>query len=89
LSLGAAVAPRPESGDALVRAFGALEIFRHSEESGGFLGGRLLRPHDGGTFLVIAEWQSVWGANTPSHACKSAVPENEDASFGTPQGDQR
>ena len=49
---------RPGSEDALVHAFAELEIFRHSEESGGFLGGRLLRPHGGGPFLVIAEWES-------------------------------
>jgi heme-degrading monooxygenase HmoA len=49
---------RPGSEDALVRAFAELEIFRHSEESGGFLGGRLLRRQGGGAFLVIAEWES-------------------------------
>jgi len=46
------------SEEALVRAFAELEIFRHSQESGGFLGGRLLRPHSGAAFLVIAEWES-------------------------------
>jgi heme-degrading monooxygenase HmoA len=59
---------RPGSEDALVYAFAELEIFRHSEQSGGFLGGRLLRPHGGGPFLVIAEWESdhayrVWLEN--------------------------
>jgi heme-degrading monooxygenase HmoA len=49
---------RAGSEDALARAFAELEIFRHSEESGGFLGGRLLRPRDGGPFLVVAEWES-------------------------------
>jgi heme-degrading monooxygenase HmoA len=49
---------RPGSEEALVRAFTELEIFRLSEESGGFLGGRLLRPQGGGPFLVIAEWES-------------------------------
>jgi heme-degrading monooxygenase HmoA len=49
---------RPGSEDALVRAFAELEIFRHSEESGGFLGGRLLRRQGGGALLVIAEWES-------------------------------
>jgi heme-degrading monooxygenase HmoA len=52
------LAVRPGSEDALVRAFAELEIFRHSEESGGFLGGRLLRPQGGGAFLVIAEWEN-------------------------------
>jgi heme-degrading monooxygenase HmoA len=49
---------RPGSEDALVRAFAELEVFKHSERSGGFLGGRLLRPLAGGPFLVIAEWES-------------------------------
>jgi heme-degrading monooxygenase HmoA len=49
---------RPGSEDALVRVFAELEIFRRSEESGGFLGGRLLRPRSGSHFLVIAEWES-------------------------------
>ena len=49
---------RPGNEDALVHAFAELEIFRHSERSGGFLGGRLLRPRDGGPFVVMAEWES-------------------------------
>ncbi len=49
---------RPGNEDALVHAFAALEIFGHSERSGGFLGGRLLRPRDGGPFVVMAEWES-------------------------------
>jgi heme-degrading monooxygenase HmoA len=49
---------RPGSEDALVAVFAELEIFRHSEESGGFLGGRLLRSLGGGPFLVVAEWES-------------------------------
>ena len=49
---------RPGSEDALVHAFADLEIFGHSERSGGFLGGRLLRPLGGGPFLVVAEWES-------------------------------
>jgi heme-degrading monooxygenase HmoA len=52
------LAVRTGSEDALVRAFAELEIFRHSEESGGFLGGRLLRPLGGGPLLVVAEWES-------------------------------
>ena len=50
---------RPGSEDALVRAFAEHEIFKRSEESGGFLGGRLLRPQGGGPFLVVAEWESA------------------------------
>jgi heme-degrading monooxygenase HmoA len=49
---------RPGNEDALVQAFARLEVFRHSERSGGFLGGRLLRPRDGGPFVVMAEWES-------------------------------
>jgi heme-degrading monooxygenase HmoA len=49
---------RPGSEDAFVEAFATLEVFRHSERSGGFLGGRLLRPRDGGQFVVMAEWES-------------------------------
>jgi heme-degrading monooxygenase HmoA len=48
----------PGSEDALSRAFAELEVFRHSQESGGFLGGRLLRPLTDGPFLVMAEWES-------------------------------
>jgi heme-degrading monooxygenase HmoA len=48
----------PGSEDAFARAFAELEVFRHSQESGGFLGGRLLRPMSDGPFLVIAEWES-------------------------------
>ena len=43
----------------LVRAFAELEIFERSRESGGFLGGRLLRPVGSGPFLVVAEWASA------------------------------
>jgi heme-degrading monooxygenase HmoA len=50
--------PRPGAADELARRFGALEIFEHSRRSGGFLGGRLLRPLDGDAFVVIAEWQT-------------------------------
>ena len=49
---------RSGNEDALVDAFARLEIFRHSEQSGGFLGGRLLRPRNGGPFVVMAEWES-------------------------------
>ena len=46
-------------GADLPRAFAELEIFEHSRRSGGFLGGRLLRPLDGDGFLVIAEWKDA------------------------------
>jgi quinol monooxygenase YgiN len=47
---------RARPGTDLAAVFADLEIFEHSERSGGFLGGRLLRPIDGDSFLVIAEW---------------------------------
>lgn len=50
--------PQPGAADELARRFGALEIFEHSRRSGGFLGGRLLRPLDGDAFVVVAEWQT-------------------------------
>jgi heme-degrading monooxygenase HmoA len=50
---------RPGKERELVRAFAELEIFERSRESGGFLGGRLLRPVAGGPFLVVAEWASA------------------------------
>ena len=53
------LAARPGGEDAFARAFATLEVFRHSEESGGFLGGRLLRSMGDGPFLVIAEWESA------------------------------
>ena len=40
-------------------AFARLEIFEHSQRSGGFLGGRLLRAVGGEGFLVIAEWEDA------------------------------
>lgn len=53
------LATRPGKEPDLVRAFAELEIFERSRESGGFLGGRLLRPVGGGPFLVVAEWASA------------------------------
>jgi heme-degrading monooxygenase HmoA len=50
---------RPGREEELRRAFDELEIFERSRESGGFLGGRLLRPLAGGPMLVIAEWESA------------------------------
>jgi heme-degrading monooxygenase HmoA len=53
------LAVRPGSEDALEQSFADLDVFRHSAESGGFLGGRLLRSEGGGHFLVIAEWEGA------------------------------
>jgi heme-degrading monooxygenase HmoA len=50
---------RPGKEHELVQAFAELRIFERSRESGGFLGGRLLRPVDDGPFLVVAEWESA------------------------------
>jgi len=50
---------RPGKESELVSAFAELQIFERSRESGGFLGGRLLRPLGGGPFLVVAEWESA------------------------------
>jgi heme-degrading monooxygenase HmoA len=47
------------SEDDVKRVYDKWEIFERSRESGGFLGGRLLRPLDPSEpFLVIAEWES-------------------------------
>jgi heme-degrading monooxygenase HmoA len=50
--------PRPGAAEELARRFGALEIFEHSRQSGGFLGGRLLRALEGEAFVVVAEWET-------------------------------
>ena len=51
------IAVRPGAEDDFVRAFDELEVFGHSRRSGGFRGGRLLRPlAEGRPFLVVAEW---------------------------------
>jgi heme-degrading monooxygenase HmoA len=50
--------PRDGAADELARRFGALEIFEHSRRSGGFLGGKLLRPADDEAFVVLAEWET-------------------------------
>ena len=48
---------RAGAEDDFVRAFAGLRIFEHSRRSGGFRGGRLLRPLAAGEpFLVVAEW---------------------------------
>jgi heme-degrading monooxygenase HmoA len=49
---------RPGAADELARRFGALKIFEHSQQSGGFLGGRLLRQLDDHAFVVVAEWET-------------------------------
>src|SRR3977135_2264432 len=44
---------------AIARVYEEAEVFELSRQSGGFLGGRLLRPlRVGEPFLVIAEWES-------------------------------
>jgi heme-degrading monooxygenase HmoA len=49
---------RPGAEAELVHAFDELRIFARSRESGGFLGGRLLRPVGGKPgMLVVAEWE--------------------------------
>jgi len=53
------IAVRPGSEDDFVRTFQKSRVFEHSHESGGFLGGRVLRPLAAGEpFLVVAEWES-------------------------------
>jgi heme-degrading monooxygenase HmoA len=43
----------------LARAFDALDVFGHSRRSGGFLGGRFLRPlAESAPVVVIAEWET-------------------------------
>jgi len=46
-------------GADLAAAFAKLEIFEHSRRSGGFIGGRLLRPLEGGAYVVVAEWEDA------------------------------
>jgi heme-degrading monooxygenase HmoA len=51
---------RAGAEDDLVRAFDELGIFAKARRSGGFRGGRLLRPLEaGGPFLVVAEWDDA------------------------------
>ena len=48
------------SAERLARAFAELGVFAHSRASGGFLGGRLLRPLSGEEeLLVVAEWKTA------------------------------
>jgi heme-degrading monooxygenase HmoA len=54
------LAVKPGSEDELVRAFEEQDVFGHSRRSGGFLGGRLLRPlAPGDPVVVIAEWENA------------------------------
>jgi heme-degrading monooxygenase HmoA len=50
---------RSDSVGALADAFAELDVFGHSARSGGFLGGRFLRPLEGGApVVVVAEWET-------------------------------
>lgn len=50
---------REGAGEELARKFAELEVFEHSRRSGGFRGGRLLRPLEGdGPYTVVAEWDN-------------------------------
>lgn len=52
--------PRPGAGAELEEAFARLEIFEHSRRSGGFHGGRLLRPlGSDDAYVVVAEWETA------------------------------
>jgi len=54
------IAIRPGAEDDLAQTFFELEVFEHAHRSGGFRGGRLLRPLAiGEPFLVIAEWEDA------------------------------
>jgi heme-degrading monooxygenase HmoA len=50
---------RARGGADLGAAFARFEIFERSRQSGGFLGGRLMRALDGGGYLVVAEWEDA------------------------------
>ena len=51
---------RPEAAAGFATRFHELDVFERSAESGGFLGGRLLRPlAEGAPFLVVAEWEDA------------------------------
>jgi len=56
---------RPEAASSFADRFRQFGVFERSRESGGFLGGRLLRPLSAGTsFLVVAEWESAHSYRT-------------------------
>jgi heme-degrading monooxygenase HmoA len=50
---------REDAGPELERLYEELSIFDRARESGGFSGGRLLRPLDDGPYLVVAEWDNA------------------------------
>jgi heme-degrading monooxygenase HmoA len=51
---------RSDSVGALAEAFAELDVFGHSARSGGFRGGRLLRPLEAESpVVVIAEWENL------------------------------
>jgi heme-degrading monooxygenase HmoA len=51
---------RADAGAELARLYDELEVFEHARRSGGFRGGRLLRPLEvGAPFLVVAEWDTA------------------------------
>lgn len=73
------IAVRAGAESEFVRTFAELEVFAHSRASGGFRGGRLLRPVTAGApFVVIAEWDSSgdyerWLANPVREQLKEAL----------------
>jgi heme-degrading monooxygenase HmoA len=50
---------RVRDGADLARLYGELEVFERARESGGFRGGRLLRPLAGDEYLVVADWDDA------------------------------
>lgn len=51
---------RDGAGAELERLYDELEVFERARRSGGFRGGRLLRPLAAvGTYLVVAEWDNA------------------------------
>ena len=53
------IAVNVDAEEEFVRTFEDIRVFEHSHESGGFHGGRVLRPlAKGEPFLVVAEWES-------------------------------
>ena len=51
---------RTGAEEGFARAFKELAVFERARRSGGFRGGRLLRPlEDGEPYLVLAEWEDA------------------------------
>jgi heme-degrading monooxygenase HmoA len=71
---------RAGAEDAFVDLFQRLEVLRHAAGVAGFEGGELLRPQDGGTFVVHARWGSAAGyqawLDAPVRATLNAELEN-------------